>query len=520
MKQFLLMLVVGMALTSCGKKDNIPPAPEPFLKLNTTKITFPPVLGTVTDLIVESNINYKVSLYAKDLYNNPWATINKISGHGNDTLRITVIKENVYSGMTYGGYVAITPVDTTIRLKAITYIEQKYYDVQQLSEKTFGGTGEDYITGIVPAKDGGLFLTGITGSNKNGDVGTNHGDHDAWMIKLNSNRDTVWTRVMGGAWYDGASKAIATADGGFVVAGYTQSNNTGDVGANHGKTDWWIIKLTSNGDTAWTKLIGGTNDDFAKGIEATADGGFVVVGSAATSIDENVMAVKFNSSGDIVWQKTFGGTGTDKASAVTVYPNGSIMIAATTQSNNTGDVGANHGLWDYWIIKLTVDGEKVWMKTFGGDQNDTPLAIAGTADGGAVIAGSTSSNQSGDVGKTYGKEDMWVLKLNANGQINWNYSLGIEGSDVASDVKVTPDGSYLIAGHSDSKNFGLNSGNLLMLKLDINGLFTWNHTFGGMGYDEGSALLMNTDGSFYAVGNTQSSGHGLTDGWLLKVKYY
>jgi hypothetical protein len=519
MKQFFLVLTMGLVIMSCGKKND---SPAPFLNFGQTTLSLPPIPGATADLIVESNIDWQVSLSTGA----DWLKLNKTSGHQNDTIHITVIKENE-SAQPRTASITATPVNTSIKLQAQVSIEQKPYNVQLLSQKTFGGNDDDYITDIVPTSDGGLFMTGITHSNNNGDVRTNHGDDDAWMIRLNSNRDTVWTRVMGGTWYDGADKAIATADGGFIVAGTTQSNKTGDVGANNGSSDWWIIKLKSNGDTAWTKLFGGAYDDFVGSIAATADGGFVVVGqynTSSTSVYADVMAVKFNSNGNIVWQKKYGGADTDYATAVSIASDGSILIAALTASDNTGDVGANHGYWDYWIIKLNANGDKVWAKVFGGSLFDAPQAITSTADGGAVITGSTHSNQSGNVGTNHGNSDLWVIKVNTNGDIVWNSLLGGTEYEAGSAVVETADKGYLIAGYSDSKDgdVGVTQGgdDLWVLKINSNGRILWSKTFGGTANDNESDVLLNADGSFYVSGITASNSHGGADGWLLKLKDY
>jgi hypothetical protein len=517
MKQFFILLTMGVAIMSCGKKND---SPAPLLNFGQTTLSLAPVPGATADLIVESNIDWQVSLAA----GTDWLQLNKTSGHENDTIHITVIKDNTAT-QARAVSITATPANTSINLQAQISIEQKPYDVQVLSQKTFGGNAEDYINDIVATSDGGLFMTGVTKTNNNGDVRAGHGDYDAWMVRLNSNRDTVWTRVMGGTWYDGAAQAIATADGGFVIAGNTLSNKTGDVGTNNGSADWWIIKLKSNGDTAWTKLLGGVYSDYASSIAATADGGFVVAGETGitgSSDGVDVMVVKFNSSGNILWKKTLGGSKYDAASSVTVAADGSLLIAANTESNNTGDVGASHGYWDYWLIKLKDNGDKQWAKVFGGSNYDNALSVRSTPDGGAVITGSSASNQSGDVGTNHGNEDLWVVKVNANGEMVWNKLFGGTGSEVASAVAVTPDGGYLIAGFSDSKDgdVGATQGleDLWVLKIATNGQMLYSKTFGGSGYENGSALLLNSDGSFYVSGDTESNSRGKADGWLLKLK--
>jgi hypothetical protein len=518
MKQVSLVLFLCVMILSCHKNDD---DPAPFLKFDATTLSLPPVQGATADLIVESNIDWQVSL----LSGADWLQLNKTTGHANDTIHITVIKDNQGTQIRTASITAI-PVNTSNSLQAQITIEQKPYNLQQVSQKTFGGNDEDYIAGIVPVQDGGFLLTGATYSNKNGDVPANHGDADAWMIKLNSNLDTVWTRVMGGTDYDAAYKAIAIADGGFIVAGVTKSNKSGDVGANNGSSDWWIIKLKSNGDTAWTRVFGKADYDDIGGIVATADGGFVVAGQTArapSTNDADVMVVKFNSVGNVVWQKTFGGSDDDYSTAVSIAPDGSILIAANTLSTNSGDVGANHGYYDYWVIKLKDNGDKEWAKLYGGNDLDSPDGITATADGGAVITGNSSSNKNGDVvGNLHGNDDLWVVKVNANGDIVWNKLLGGTGYEGSHAVKATPDGGYLIAAHSDSKDgdVGVTQGldDLWVLKLNTSGQTLWSKTFGGSGNDNESSLLLNSDGSFYVTGYTESNSRGKSDGWLLKLK--
>jgi hypothetical protein len=513
MKQFLLVLAMGVAVMSC-KKNNDDVAP--FLHFNQTSLSTAPVVGASAELIVESNVEWQVAVSS----GSEWLQVNKSAGKGNDTIRVTVIKDNEGAQARRATITAISG-----NLQAQVSIEQKPYNVQQLFQKTFGGNDYEYIDDVIATKDGGLFLTGLTLSNNNGDVIANHGDRDAWLIKLNSNHDTVWTRVMGGTGYDAGVDAIATADGGFIMAGYTTSNSNGDVGASNGMCDWWIIKLKSNGETAWTKLLGGLYNDFAERIVATADGGFMVVGETYldnSTGNSDVMVVKFNSVGNIEWQKTYGGLEMDVCRSLSVASNGAIFIAAFTESNNSGDVGATNGFWDYWIIKLKANGDKEWTKVFGGSDYDSPGAITSTSDGGALIAGNTYSNQSGNVGATHGSSDVWIIKVNASGGMEWNKLLGGSANEDANAVAVTPDGGYLITGSSASKDgdVGVTQGqqDLWLLKLNTSGKILWSKTHGGPAIEYGSSLLLNADGSFYVSGYTEPNSPGKGDAWLLKYK--
>ena len=407
---------------------------------------------------------------------------------------------------------------------------QKSYNVQLLSQKTLGGKSDDHIIAMTSASDGGYLLAGL--SNYDGSSSTYRGD--AWIVKLNSNGDTLWTRTMGGAGYDAAFAVAGTTDGGFVLACGTSSNNSGDVGANHGGSDWWIVKLKSNGDTAWTRLIGSTAGEYPTSIAATYDGGFIVCGYIiGLSGNIDLLIAKLNSSGNVVWQKQMGGTGEEYGNDVTVAGDGTILVAAATTSNNNGDVGVNHGMKDYWIIKLSANGDKIWSKLLGGSQDDWASSIKSTPDGGCIIAGASSSSESGNVtGKNHGLSDMWVVKLNAVGDIMWNSLLGGAMNDTnegSATIAITPESDYVIGGYSNSTDgdVGANQGgnDFWALKLNSTGQKLWAKTFGGSGNDITAALLLNADGSFWLAGFTESNNsgnvgatHGMGDGWIIKIK--
>lgn len=405
------------------------------------------------------------------------------------------------------------------------------------SFKLLGGSDEDVIVDLIPASDGGILMVAETESNKTGDVGANHGGSDVWVVKLNSNADTVWTRTMGGSNAEHPAGAIATSDGGFIVAATTYSGNSGDVvGIPNGgwASDFWIVKLKSNGDTAWTRLAGTTDQDQANCMAATPDGGFVVAGTNdPMGSSQDVFVIKFNSNGNTVWQKTFGGSYDDVTNAVSVAADGSILLAVSTESDNTGDVPANHGSHDSWIIKLTSNGDKVWSKMFGGDEEEDPASIQSTSDGGCIIAGYTASSQNGDVtGKNHGAEDMWVLKLNAGGDISWNSLFGgsnLDGTLGKTAIATTADGGYVIVGTSASSDgdVGTNQGDYdcWVIKLNSTGSKVRSKTFGGSQYDVAASILLNADGSCWVGGLTTSNNsgdvganHGNGDVWMIKIK--
>ncbi|MBO9199546.1 MULTISPECIES: BACON domain-containing protein [Niastella] len=511
MKKFFLALAMCQVLISCGKKNDPPddltndaPNNEPYLHFYQTTVSIPPFVTGSADLVIESNIDWQISVTSGA----DWLQVNKSSGHGKDTIHASIINENVGS-QARTAIIAATVTNPSLNLQAQLTVEQKPYKLQVLSEKRITGYPLIYGHGMTPAFDGGCLLIG-TG---------NWGDmwaHDAWMARLNRNGDTVWTRQMGDAnIVEDAIAAIATFDGGFIIAAQAY-RSTGNL---------WLIKLKSNGDTAWTRSADIT--EFVNTIAATADGGFVVAGATGS----DMAIAKFSSSGIPEWQKRFGGSGSEQANAVSVAIDGSIYVTGNSTSNNSGDVGKNHGSKDYWVVKLNSNGDMIWSKLFGGDNSDESFSIKSTVDGGCIVAGVSYSSENGDVtGKNQGNGDMWVLKLDANGNITWNNLLGgtyLETIKANTSIALTPDGGYILAGITTSNDGdvgeGQGSGDSWVFKLNKKGQKVWSETLGGHMQENTIDIVMNIDGSFWLAGWTNPNGSTyppFVGTWFLKLKDY
>jgi hypothetical protein len=184
-------------------------------------------------------------------------------------------------------------------------------------------------------------------------------------VKLNSSGDIEWQKCLGGTNWDVAYTIQQTSDGRFIVAGYTESND-GDVSGNHGNSDYWVVKLDSSGDILWQKCLGGTSWDFANSIQQTSDGGFIVAGYTESNDGDvsgnhggsDAWVVKLNSSGDIEWQKCLGGTGDEYVNSIKQTSDGGFIVAGCTKSND-GDVLGNHGNDDSWVVKLTNEPDRI-----------------------------------------------------------------------------------------------------------------------------------------------------------------
>ena len=213
-----------------------------------------------------------------------------------------------------------------------------------------------------------------------------------------------WQKSLGGGDWDIANSIAQTSDGGYIVAGWSSSND-GDVSGNHGEGDYWIVKLTSGGELAWQKSLGGSDKDIANSIAQADDGGYVVAGwSQSTNGDvtgnhglSDAWIVKLTSEGELVWQKSLGANGWDEANSIQQTSDGGYIVAGSSLSTD-GDVTGHHGSvdsTDSWIVKLTSGGELAWQKSLGGKHHDRTDSIAQISDGEYIIAG-LSSSKDGD----------------------------------------------------------------------------------------------------------------------------
>jgi hypothetical protein len=397
-------------------------------------------------------------------------------------------------------------------------------------QQLLGGTHGEWLGNLRMTPEGGIVIAGWTYSN-DGDVTGNHGSYDAWVVKLDSVGTMQWQRALGGAADDRALFVLPTADGGYIMAGYTNSND-GDISGNHGGKDAWLVKLDNAGNTQWQELLGGSGDDWVSSVVQTDDGGYLLVGGSASNDGDfsgnhggkDVWVAQLDNAGTVQWQQLLGGTGDESATSLGTVANGSFMITGSTFSNN-GDVLLNHGAEDAWVIKMDGTGTMEWQKTMGGTGNDRANALCLTTDGGMIMAGETSSNN-GDVFGNHGALDAWVVKMDAAGAIIWQQALGGVQGDGASAIVQTGDGGYLMGGHAISNN-GNVAGNhglddLWLVKLTSFGIIQWQHAMGGTGVDAARTLLPTADGGFLLGGTTSSNdgdvtgNHGYFDIWLIK----
>ncbi len=255
-----------------------------------------------------------------------------------------------------GGYVA---VGSSLQIGKM--VTSDYYWILKLNSigdtlwsKHYGGTEDDMAYSIIQTNDSNYMVAGFTYSF-NEDVSDNHGSRDAWILKLDQNGNIIWSKCYGGSSIENSSYIQQLADGNFIIAGSSWSDN-GDLSSNNGGADAWIYKINQNGEILWSKTYGGSDDDIAWKIKQTIDGGFIVAACwdmYQNSGESDVWIIKLNQFGEIIWDKYFGGSDIDYGDYVNQTFDGGYIVGATTESSD-GDVSFNHGANDFWIIKLSL----------------------------------------------------------------------------------------------------------------------------------------------------------------------
>ena len=208
-----------------------------------------------------------------------------------------------------------------------------------------------------------------------------------------------WERDFGGSGLDNCGAIQQTQDGGYILGGTSPSGISGSKTAtNYGGNDFWIIKLDALGTEQWERSYGGTNDDSLSCLQQTADGGYLLSGSSSSGISgsktttnygaSDAWVIKLDANGNKVWEKTFGGSGDDVFSRVQLASDGSYVFAGSSSSGVSGNkTSASFGGQDYWLVKLDLNGNKIWEQSFGGASDDIFTEFQQTTDGGFILGG-------------------------------------------------------------------------------------------------------------------------------------
>ncbi len=336
--------------------------------------------------------------------------------------------------------------------------------LSKLWDKQYGGTEADVCRGIVASDDGGFVIAGHSHSDADGNKSQDsRGYYDFWLVKIDNNGDKIWDKRFGGQYDEYCNSIIKCSDGNYLLAGYTTSPAGGDVSeVSRGNRDFWLLKVDNDGNKIWDKRYGGSGFDDGVAVFEHSDGTIVIAGCSNSGISGDkseslrgfydIWAVKVDSNGNKIWDKTFGSSMYDCCLSLHIYSDGAIVLGGFGASGIDGDRTVNSwGSHDMWIIKVDSNGNKIWDKRFGTGSADYCRDIAPCDDGGLLMITENYSGIYGDRSQaTRGGSDYWIIKIDNNGNKVWDKRFGGSENDIGQSIATNIDGSFIISGISHS----------------------------------------------------------------------
>jgi len=348
-----------------------------------------------------------------------------------------------------------------------------------------------------------------------------------------------FVETLGGSKNDAFNAVKATTDGGYITAGYTQSNNGDILEKTNTSFDFLISKFSSKNILEWQKTFGGSDDDRATAIVQTLDGGFAVLGFAKSTdiaVSENAGSkdfwlLKLTSNGNLLWEKSFGFSGADYGTDLIETKEGGFLItgvldvSASDGQGSAKSTATKHSGGDYWAIKTDHTGALEWSRFFGGSFTEVPLGVLETDAHNFVIVGSSDSKDF-NISNNKGSYDFWIIKISTEGTLLWEKSFGGSEIDEAKAITTTNDGNFIIVGdtRSTDKNVSKNNGaaDIWVLKVSEEGTLLWEKTIGGTNFDVARAVSRTQDNGYLISGSSRSLDNGFenkgqNDALILKI---
>ncbi len=401
-------------------------------------------------------------------------------------------------------------------------------------QKAYGGNQIDGGTKIIICNDGGYLITGESRSSISGDKTVpSKGGSDIWIIKTSSTGVIEWQKAIGGSDYDVPSSLQQTSDGGYLIAGNSQSNISGDKTENSlGFYDYWILKLDSQGTIVWQNTIGASSGEVIDSSIQTADGGYLLGGSSVSFISgdktENNIGfpfgqpyttffdywiVKIDAFGNVEWDNTIGTKETDILYRMINDYDGGFILAGYSQCDFSGDYsGQPIGEYDLWILKIDENGTILWQKTIGGSLVEYFRDIISTSDGGYLLGAMSKSNISGNkTENSKGGNDYWIIKIDALGNVLWDKTIGGNNEDILFSIKEDNSGNFYLGGSSKSTLSGdktqdsRGGQDAWIVKTDNNGNVLWDKTIGGSSDDYATKLIVISEDTLILSADSKSS---------------
>jgi len=384
------------------------------------------------------------------------------------------------------------PIATLLCILISTFLGQAQF-LEKKWDHTYGGSGSDRTTGIIETSDGGFLVAGHSNSDSSFDVSeTSRGGNDYWVVRTDSLGNKLWDKRFGGSIEENLWYIDETSDGGFVLGGFTASDSSGDISEpSKGSLDFWVVRIDASGNKIWDRRYGGSDYDWLNCVKQASDGGFILGGLTFSPV-----------SGDV------------------------------TDTSRGGE--------DFWFVKTDSAGNVLWDKRYGGNFADAIYDMEETPDGGYILGGRTSSDASGDVSQpNRGEADYWAVKTDAVGNLVWERRFGGTDKEEFYSLDLTSDGGYILGGNtlSDSsfeiseatRDTSLlldNRGDNWLVKIDSLGNIQWDKRYGGVWVEDDFGYVTQTpDGGYFfgcasysnISGEKSENNFGREQTWIVKI---
>jgi len=347
-----------------------------------------------------------------------------------------------------GGYIAI---GSSLSSDWNYWVLKFDVDLNLLWQKKYGGTNADFGRSIIETKDNDFVIIGYSNS-ADGHITINHGGYDVWVLKIDALGNILWQKSFGGTGQDYVTEeSIVQADiDGYVFSATTNSDDY-DISAANGGTDVWVVNINDSANIMWDKSFGGTDDDFSGRIKLTSDSLYYLcnlTNSKNGNVNFNyggkdVWLLRINQLGDVMWQKTIGGTGTENQSDIDMTSDGGVIVMSQTNSED-GEVQYNYGDKDIWFSKINSSGNVEWNTVFGGSFEEAIGDIHQLEDG-SFLSICISASSDYYLGANYGKKDICLVKLTASGTLEWTKVFGGADDEYCNSILPISNNSLLVA---------------------------------------------------------------------------
>jgi len=396
-----------------------------------------------------------------------------------------------------------------------------------LWERSYGGRQADYLADVIATADYGFLLAGSSLSGQTGNkLAEGRGNIDFCIWKMDEHGVQEWQKSFGGDGVDMLRSIQLTGDGGFILAGISNSQPSQAHGRQEHKTeacrggnDYWVVKLDAYGNEQWQKTIGGSGQDDLSCIRLTRDGGYILGGSSSSGATSDKKAackgnmdywlVKLDKYGKVEWDRSYGGKYADVLQSLEPTADGGYIVGGTSNSPQGHDKSSDsyNNSSDYWILKLDKDGGIEWQQTYGGEGDDQLFALRPAHEKGYIVGGSSASDVSGTKNRSNKNgTDFWVLMLDEDGYVKWQQTYDFGSADMLTSIVVNRDGTFLIGGYAKAEpgkkkdSNGIND--YIALKLSKEGEVLWEYTVGSEGEDILRRVTETRDGGYILAGTS------------------